>query len=83
MTGAEWADPETEAAGIQKQHPGSCVWFGEFTGHWWATLPGVNRLIEAATPANLDLMLQELAWSRSAPCRDAVARWVPGPGVGR
>ncbi|MBD2891363.1 hypothetical protein amrb99_02680 [Actinomadura sp. RB99] len=40
---------------LQRRFPGSTVWFGKHTFHWWAMLPRARRwvLVEAATPMQL------------------------------
>ncbi len=44
--------------------PGSQLWYGPYTGSWWAYLPGrPGRLIEAATPDELLRRLAPLAAS--------------------
>lgn len=51
--------------------PGLQVWYGLYTGSWWAYVPGrPGRLIEAATP--------EMLVRRLAPFAKAVKESEPG-----
>jgi hypothetical protein len=43
---------------LKQRFPGTPLWFGPFTGHWWA-LEG-DRFIEAASPEELGRLLDGL-----------------------
>jgi hypothetical protein len=64
---APWTtiDPDLEVtlAQLSRRFPGACIWFGNFTGHYWAFIRdrfGRDRLIEATSPADLSLRLGAL-----------------------
>ncbi|WP_157431691.1 hypothetical protein [Actinomadura hibisca] len=44
---------------LHRRFPGVCFWWGRSTGSWWAMADG--RLVEAASPADLDRALRDLA----------------------
>ncbi|GAA0544238.1 hypothetical protein GCM10009546_02860 [Actinomadura livida] len=65
-TPAPWArdvDPERAVAEIGDQFPSATIWFGEYTGSFWALTyaqDGTPRLIEGATPQELSRRLDSL-----------------------
>ncbi|MFB4318085.1 hypothetical protein [Actinomadura sp. 21ATH] len=74
MTAAPWAvvelDPERVVAELARRFPGVCAWRGEYTGSWWAMVRdryGRDRLIEAASSAELGRYLEEDARWRGVP----------------
>ena len=46
---------------LQRQFPEAVVWFGAYTLHWWALVPGSRwgYLLEAITPEQLEQELSE------------------------
>ncbi|GAA2166474.1 hypothetical protein GCM10009727_86080 [Actinomadura napierensis] len=67
MTTAQgpWAisdlDPERALADLGRRFPGVVMWFGEYTGRYWALargLDGRQRLLEAVTPGELSRRLE-------------------------
>ncbi|GAA1544043.1 hypothetical protein GCM10009678_28390 [Actinomadura kijaniata] len=49
-------DHAAEVEALARRYPGWTIWFGLFTGHWWALPPrdrDVGRFIEAPTPQRL------------------------------
>lgn len=62
---APWAptefDPERVVAEMQRRFPEACIWFGEFSGHYWALIRdwnGRRRLVEGDNPADLGHTLE-------------------------
>ncbi|MEW2356264.1 hypothetical protein [Spirillospora sp. NPDC029432] len=63
-------NPERVLAELTRRFPGVCAWRGEYTGSWWAVVRdryGRDRLIEAASPAELGRRLEELGRWRGVP----------------
>jgi hypothetical protein len=56
---------------VMERFPTTPVWFGPYTGNWWA-LAG-DRLIEAPSPEELG----ELLAARSGTPRRPVGSWLP------
>lgn len=60
--------PLRESAGssvgavLQARYPKVCLWYGRFTGHWWALLG--DRLVEASNAGELGMLIAMLlpAW---------------------
>ena len=53
-------DPDRALADLGGRFPAATIWFGEYTGSYWALIQVENatpRLIEAATPAELSAQL--------------------------
>lgn len=63
---APWArdiDPDRAVAELGKQFPGATIWFGEYTGSYWALTyapDGTPRLVEGTTPEALSRRLASL-----------------------
>jgi hypothetical protein len=59
-----WALPDIEPESVLKElrhrFPWTSVWWGPFTGSWWAVTPVCDRLVEAASPKALADRLEEL-----------------------
>jgi hypothetical protein len=55
-------DRRRVAVRLERWFPGSLVWFGAATGHWWAAVPvfGSWRLVEAVSPEELGEALARL-----------------------
>ena len=53
---------------LQRRFPGSSVWFGQHTFHWWAVMPGAGWwvLLEAATPMELARRMDAVRHAHSA-----------------
>ncbi|MGP4028020.1 hypothetical protein [Actinomadura sp. 3N407] len=50
------ADHAAEVDALARRFPGWTIWFGAFTGHWWALPPkdrDVGDFLEADTPQRL------------------------------
>lgn len=46
-------DHAAEVAALRRRYPSWTIWFGLFTGHWWALPPrdsDVDEFVEAETP---------------------------------
>lgn len=49
-------DHSAEVEALSRRFPGWTVWFGSFTGHWWALPPrhlDIGDFVEAETPRRL------------------------------
>lgn len=56
-------DPDETVAELGGRYPHSTIWFGEFTGSYWAlirTKDGTARIVEGNTPADLGRQLDSL-----------------------
>jgi hypothetical protein len=65
-------DPEATLAQLSQHFPGIRIWFGDFTGHYWALVRdrlGHDRLIEATSPTDLSLRLGALLARPPVPTR--------------
>ncbi|TDD86801.1 hypothetical protein [Actinomadura rubrisoli] len=74
--------PDRVIAELGRRFPGTCAWWGEYTGAWWAISrdgTGRHRLIEADDPAELGRRLEALG----ARHRPALARPVTQTGTAR
>jgi hypothetical protein len=68
------------ATGLEREFPGSLVWFGAETGHWWAVVAVVGgwRLVEATDPYDLAAAMRggmALPWSGRRTSREVGVRW--------
>lgn len=92
-------DPEEILAELRLRFPGICLWYGEFTGRFFAAVLGTSRqdqLVEATTPSQLiDLLTTALRPRPAVPHRTpptpapvlvsdpCQAQTAPGPSRGR
>ena len=70
--GATIVDPGTLAGASRgpivrmlRQQYNVMAWYGPFTGHWWAIVGPVDRLVEAERPAELERAIRR-AWGWEA-----------------
>lgn len=74
-------DPDRVLAEMRRRFPGVCLWFGEFSEHYWALIRdrgGRMRLVEADDPAELGRTL-DAAHDRTAHKRGESPAWRPAP----
>ncbi|MFI0409637.1 hypothetical protein [Actinomadura sp. 3N508] len=65
-------DHAAEVDALGRRFPGWTIWFGPFTGHWWALAPkdrDVGDFLEADTPQRLIARIEVV--ERTAPKRPA------------
>ncbi|MFI0485942.1 hypothetical protein [Actinomadura sp. 9N215] len=65
-------DHAAEVDALGRRFPGWTIWFGPFTGHWWALPPkdrDVGDFLEADTPQRLIARIEVV--ERTAPKRPA------------
>ncbi|MFB4310953.1 hypothetical protein [Actinomadura sp. GTD37] len=74
-------DHAAEVDALGRRFPGWTIWFGLFTGHWWALPPkdrDVGDLLEADTPQRLIARIEVV--KRAAPRRPPAQRPALQPG---
>ncbi|MQY02960.1 hypothetical protein [Actinomadura macrotermitis] len=62
-------DHAAEVEALGRRYRGWTIWFGPFTGHWWALPPrerDIGGFVEAATPQRLIAMIEVVQHATAA-----------------
>jgi hypothetical protein len=65
-------DHAAEVDALSRRYPQWTIWFGLFTGHWWALPPraqDIGEFVEAETPQKLISRIEVICYSASGPAR--------------